>query len=49
MIDIIWEGMKEETTDRKYKGMTNGFWDRTFDGKVVCVIDGKKEGKSDNT
>ena len=25
MIDIIWEGMKEETTDRKYEGMMNAF------------------------
>ena len=41
--------MKEETTDRKYEGMINVFWDRAFDGNVVGVIDGKKEGKSDNT
>ena len=47
MIDIIWEGMKEETTDGKYEGMINRFWDRAFDRNVVGVIE--KEGKLDNT
>ena len=49
IINIIWEGMKEETTYGKYKGMINRFWDGAFVGNVIGVIDGKKEGKSENT
>ena len=49
MIDIIWEGMKEETTNGKYEGMINRFWDGAFDRNVVSIIDSKKEEKSENT